>query len=138
MTHFLIRLATPLPGAAEDCPASLDSFMVRFALGAILLPWLLAPAVDDVSNALEFGKLIDGLWPVAPRLGLALVLWRLGWPFPTRRPATASSLRRPFHRLQKIGPWLEIFDAHFRQWSAAGVSFLVIMLALLTAAIAGH
>jgi len=138
MTHFLIRLAVPLPGAAQECPGSLISFWAAVALGAILLPWAFYPAVDDVSNALGFGKLIDGLWPVALGVGLALMLRRLDWRLPDAPAGDSIVLEEgAFHRLLKIGPTLEMLDARLRQWPAAGVSLLLIILALLTAGVSG-
>jgi formate hydrogenlyase subunit 3/multisubunit Na+/H+ antiporter MnhD subunit len=138
MTHFLIRLAAPLPGAAQECPGSLIRLWSAFALGAIMLPWAFYPAVDDVSNALGFGELIDGLWPVALGAGLALMLWRLGWPLPDAPAGDSIVLEEgAFHRLMKIGPTLEMLDAQLRQWPAAGVSLLLIILALLTAGASG-
>ena len=138
MTHFLIRLALPLPGAAQECPRSLSRFWAVFALGAILLPWVFYPSVDDVSNAVGFGKLIDGLWPVALGAGLAPMLRRLDWSLP-EVPAGDSIVmeERAFNRLLKIGPPLEMLDARLRQWPAAGVSLLLIILALLTAGVSG-
>src|SRR5271169_6422844 len=100
MTHFLNRLAVPPPGAAQECPASFVRFWPAVALGAILLPWLFYPVVGDVSNALELGKIRDGLWPVAIGVGLALGLRRIGWSLP-RVPAGDSIVlfEGAFHRL---------------------------------------
>jgi formate hydrogenlyase subunit 3/multisubunit Na+/H+ antiporter MnhD subunit len=138
MTHFLIHLAVPLPGAAQECPGSLIRFWAAVALGAILLPWAFYPAVDDVSNALGFGKLLYGLWPVALGAGLALVLRRIDWSLPYV-PAGDSIVMEEgaFHRLLKTGPTLEMFDARLRQWPVAGISLLLIILALLTAGVSG-
>ena len=138
MTHFLTCLAVPPPGAAQECPASLIRFWPAVALGAILLPWAFYPAVADVSNALEFGKVLDGLWPVAVGAGLALLLQRIGWPLPCVPIGDSIFLKeRAFHRLLNIGPTLETLDARLRQWPAAGVSLLLIILALLTAGVSG-
>jgi formate hydrogenlyase subunit 3/multisubunit Na+/H+ antiporter MnhD subunit len=138
MTHFLIRLAVPLPGAAQECPGSLIRFWAVFGLGAILLPWAFYPAVDDVSNALGFGKFIDGLWPVALGACLALLLWWLDWRLPDAPAGDSIVLAEgAFHRLLQVGPTLEIIDARLRQWPAAGVSLLLIMLALLMAGVSG-
>jgi formate hydrogenlyase subunit 3/multisubunit Na+/H+ antiporter MnhD subunit len=138
MTHFLTCLGAPPPGAAQECPASLIRFWPAVALGAILLPWAFYPAVADVSNALEFGKVLDGLWPVAVGAGLALLLQRIGWPLPCVPIGDSIFLKeRAFHRLLNIGPTLETLDARLRQWPAAGVSLLLIILALLTAGVSG-
>ncbi len=138
MTHFLICLAVPLPGAAQECPGSLIRFWAAVALGAILLPWAFYPAVDDVSNALGFGKLVDGLWPVALGAGLAFVLRWVDWSLPEVPAGDSIVLEEgAFHRLLKIGPTLETLDTRLRHWPAAGVSLLLIILALLTAGISG-
>ena len=139
MTHFLTCLAVPPPGAAQECPASLIRFWPALALGAILLPWAFYPAVGDISNALEFSKVLDGLWPVAVGAGLALLLQRIGWPLPDVPVGDSIVLEeRAFHRLLNIGPALETLDARLRQWPAAGVSLLLVILALLTAGVSGR
>jgi formate hydrogenlyase subunit 3/multisubunit Na+/H+ antiporter MnhD subunit len=138
MTHFLNRLAVPPSGAAQECPAGLVRFWPAVALGAILLPWLFYPVVGDVSDALELGKIRDGLWPVGIGVGLALGLRRIGWSLP-RVPAGDSIVlgEGAFHRLLTLGPYMETLDARFRQWPAAGVSLLLVVLTLLTAIVSG-
>ena len=138
MTHFLICLAVPPPGAAQECPASLIRFWPAVALGAILLPWAFYSAVGDASDALKFGDLLDGLWPVALGVSLALVLMRTGRSLP-RVPVGDSIVleEAAFRRLLSIGPSLETLDARLRQWPTAGVSLLLIMLALLMAGVSG-
>ena len=139
MTHFLIRLAAPLPDAARECPASLTRVWYVLALGAILLPWTFYPAGVDASNAFEFGYLLDGLWPVMLGVGLALGLARIGWPLPQLPVGDSIVLEEAaFRRLLKTGPSFETLDARLRQWPAAGVSLLLIILALLAASASGH
>lgn len=138
MTHFLIRLAVPQPGAARECPASLARFWPAVALGAISLPWVFYPTVGDASNALEFGKILDGFWPVAVGAGLALLLQRIGWPLPYVPVGDSIVVEeRAFLRLLNISPTLEMLEARLRQWPVAGVSLLLIILALLTASVSG-
>ena len=138
MTHFLNCLAVPPPGAAQECPSSLVRFWPAVALGAILLPWLFYPVVGDVSNALELDKMLDGLWPVVIGVGLALGLRRIGWSLP-RVPVGDSIVlgEGAFRRLLTLGPYIETLDARLRQWPAAGVSLLLVVLALLTAFVSG-
>ena len=138
MTHFLNCLAVPPPGAVQECPGSFVRFWPAVALGAILLPWLFYPAVGDLSNALELGKILDGLWPVAIGVGLALGLRRIGWSLP-RVPAGDNIVlfEGAFHRLLTLGPYLETLDARLRQWPAAGISLLLVVLTLLTAIVSG-
>jgi hypothetical protein len=135
MTHFLNRLAVPPSGAAQECPAGLVRFWPAVALGAILLPWLFYPVVGDVSDALKLGKI---LWPVAIGVGLGLEFRRIGWSLP-RVPAGDSIVlgEAAFHRLLTLGPYMETLDARLRQWPAAGVSLLLVVLTLLTAIVSG-
>jgi formate hydrogenlyase subunit 3/multisubunit Na+/H+ antiporter MnhD subunit len=137
MTHFMIRLTAPPPGAAQECPASLIRFWPAVALGAILLPWAFYPAVGAASYAFEFRNFIDGLWPVGLGASLAFVLGRIG--FSPHVPVGDSVVieEAAFRRLLSIGPALETLDARLRQWPAAGASLLSIVLALLIAGISG-
>ena len=138
MTHFLICLAAPTPSAAQECPASLIRFWHVLALGAILLPWAFYPARADASKAFEFDNLLDGLWPVALGVCLALVSKRIGRFLP-HVPVGDSIVfeEAAFRRLLSTGPSFETLDARLRQWPAAGVSLLLIILALLTASVSG-
>jgi formate hydrogenlyase subunit 3/multisubunit Na+/H+ antiporter MnhD subunit len=138
MTHFLNCLTVPPSDAARECPAGLVRFWPAVALGAILLPWFFYPVVGDVSDALKLGKILDGLWPVAIGVGLALGLRRIGWSLP-RVPAGDSIVlgEGAFHRLLTLGPSMETLDARLRQWPAAGVSLLLVVLTLLTAFVSG-
>jgi hypothetical protein len=139
MTRFLICLAAPPPGAAREIPASLVRFWPAVALGAILLPWAFYPAVGEAAYALQIGNLFGGLWPVAIGVGLALAL---GWidRYLPRVPVGDSVVveEAAFRRLLNFGPSLETLDARLRQWPAAGVSLLLIILALLTAGLSGR
>jgi len=112
--------------------------LIAVALGAILLPWLLYPSFGDSTKALEFGKIWEGLWPVLIGVGLALGLKGLGWPLP-RVPAGDSIVffEAAFRRILALGPAFESFDARLRQWPAAGVSLLLIVLALFAATVLG-
>jgi len=139
MTHFLNCIATQRASIAEDCPASLGRFWPAVALGAILLPWLFAPAAGDASKALEFGNILDALWPTAIGVGLAVALSRSGLSLPCVPVGdTIVVYESQFRQLLTLGPWLERFEGYLRLWPVAGISLLVIVLSLLTAAVAGH
>jgi hypothetical protein len=69
LTHLLNCIAAQRPSIAPNCPASLVRFWPAVALGAILLPWLLYPVVGDASEALEFGKVLDGAVACGRRRG---------------------------------------------------------------------
>jgi hypothetical protein len=98
---------------------------------------LLYPVVGDVWKALEFGNLLDALWPIVVGAALAIALPRSGLSLP-RVPVgdTVVLYERAFSRLLTLGSWLERFDSRLRQWTAAGISLLLIVLSLLTAGIA--
>lgn len=137
MTHFMICLSAPPPGAAQECPASVLRFWPAVALGAILLPWAFYPGVGDASYAFEFGNFVDALWPVALGVGLAFLPGRIR--FSLHVPVGDSIVieEAAFRRLLTIGPSLETLDARLRQWPAAGLSLLLIVLALLIAGVSG-
>lgn len=131
MTHFFTRLVSgdAAKDAATETPAALARLWPAVALGALLLPWLFA---DNPGEALKLDALWDGLWPVATGVALALVWRRLSVP---QIPAGDSIVlyERGFARLMALGPAFERADASLRQWPAAGVSLLLIVLALLAA-----
>ena len=137
MTHFLNCVAGQPPTSFRDCPASFVRYWPAVAINATLLPWLLYPVAGDVWKALEFNDLLDGLWPIVVGAALAVALPRSGLSLP-RVPVgdTVVLYERAFSRLLTLGPWLEKFDSHLRQWTAAGISLLLIVLSLLTAGIA--
>jgi formate hydrogenlyase subunit 3/multisubunit Na+/H+ antiporter MnhD subunit len=138
MTHFLICLAVPPPGAALECPTSLIRFWPAVALGAIVLPWVFYPPIGDASNALKFGEILDGLWPVAIGASFALVLRWINWSLPQVQAGDSIVLEEgAFRRLLDIGPTIETLDDRLRQWPAAGVSLLLIILILLAAGVSG-
>jgi formate hydrogenlyase subunit 3/multisubunit Na+/H+ antiporter MnhD subunit len=137
MTHFLICFAVPSSRAAQECPSALVRFWPAAALGAILLPFAFYPVAGNASYAFEIGNLVDGLWPVALGMGLAFVLRRVR--FAPHVPVGDSIVleEAAFRRLLGIGPSLEKLDARLRQWPVAGISLLLIILALLTASVSG-
>jgi formate hydrogenlyase subunit 3/multisubunit Na+/H+ antiporter MnhD subunit len=139
MTHFLNCIVAQRPDIAEDCPATLVRFWPAVVLGAILLPWALYPVAGDVSKALQLGNVLDALWPAAVGAVLAVALSRTGLSLP-RVPAGDSVVlyERAFRRLLALGPWLETLEGRLRQWPAAGISLLLVVLCLLTAGIASR
>jgi formate hydrogenlyase subunit 3/multisubunit Na+/H+ antiporter MnhD subunit len=128
MTHFVARLAAQAaPEAAEDTPAALARLWPALALAALLLPWFFA---ENPGEALKPDAILDGLWPVALGVALGMVWRRLSIP---QIPAGDSIVvyERGFARLIALGPTFEDADENLRQWPAAGVSLLLIALALL-------
>jgi formate hydrogenlyase subunit 3/multisubunit Na+/H+ antiporter MnhD subunit len=137
MTHFLNCLAAQRPASFQDRPASFVRYWPAVAIGAILLPWLLYPVVGDVWKALEFGNLLDGFWPIVVGAALAVAQSRSGLSLP-RVPAgdTVVLYEQAFSRILTVGSWLERSESCLRQWPAAGISLLLIVLSLLAAGIA--
>lgn len=129
MTHFFTRLVSGEAEAASETPVPLARVWPALALGALFLPWAFAA---DPGKALTLDALWDGVWPVAFGVALALVWRRLSVP---QIPAGDSIVlfERGFARLVRLGPAFERADVGLRQWPAAGVSLLVIVLALLAA-----
>jgi formate hydrogenlyase subunit 3/multisubunit Na+/H+ antiporter MnhD subunit len=137
MTHLLNCIATVRPSIDRNGSASLVRFWPALALGAILLPWLLYPVVGDVSTALAPGNILDGLWPAG--VGVAIALSRSSLSLPHVPVGdTVVLYERAFRWLAALGPSLEMLDGRLRQWPAAGISLLLIVLSLLTASIAGN
>ncbi|MBR0695520.1 complex I subunit 5 family protein [Bradyrhizobium lablabi] len=140
MTHFLGCLAEPPSGAAEECPSGLVRSWPAVALAALLVPWAFYEGVGgDASKALHFGEILDGLWPVVIGVVLALALRRMAWS-PPDVPVGDSIVfaERAYLRLLNVGPVFEGLDARLRQWPAAGLSLLLIILSLLTAGVSGR
>ena len=139
MTHFLAHLDNSPREAAAETPPAIVAIWPALALGAILLPWLLYSAVDDVAKALQPAALWDGLWPVVLGAGLVLAQRRLDWRL--REIPVGDGIvvyEAAFKRLMTLGPGLEAADARLRQWPTAGVLFLLTILALLGAGLSAR
>lgn len=139
MTHFVLRLDTPPHDAGEQTPRFIVRFWPAFALGAILLPWLVSAATGDASKALQPTEILSGLWPVALGAALALGLRGVGDRLPHVPAGDGVVLfEAGFRRLMAAGPKFEALDASLRQWPLAGVAFLAIVLAMLGASLSGR
>ncbi len=138
MAHFLLRLKNTPDEYAGETPAAIITYWRAIALGAILLPWLFYPAVGDVSKALEPIELWSALWPVAVGAGLALAQRGFDNRIPRIPPGDSIVIYEiVFARVSALGPALENLDTRLRHWQVTGVSFVLITLALLSAAILG-
>jgi formate hydrogenlyase subunit 3/multisubunit Na+/H+ antiporter MnhD subunit len=132
MLHFLMRLARMEPrGEAAETPSFIVRFWPAIALGAILIPWLLYPAVGELSESVTFAKLWDGLWPIVIGAALALALRRWGANLP-RIPEgdTVVAAEAAFKASFALGGVFESLDARLRQWQAASLALLTIALVL--------
>jgi formate hydrogenlyase subunit 3/multisubunit Na+/H+ antiporter MnhD subunit len=130
MLVFVMRLArSPREGGAAS-PRRLWSWLV-LAAAALLLPWLLSPALGSLAEALEPAKLIDAIWPMLIGAALAAALWAAGDRLP-RMPAgdVIVAEEAAFHATARLGDAFEQADRDMRQWPAAGLALIVIALAL--------
>jgi formate hydrogenlyase subunit 3/multisubunit Na+/H+ antiporter MnhD subunit len=134
MLVFVMRLAR-LPAAEREGASRgyLRSWAV-LAVVALLLPWLMVPAVGGPADALTLDKLWDAIWPMVVGAALAAGLWAVENRLP-RIPAgdIVVAEEAAFHGLTHLGPMLERADRDVRQWPAAGLALLVIALALTAA-----
>ena len=138
MLHFLTRLGRT---SARDGQVTASAAVVRFwpaiALGAVFLPWLLYPAIGDLAEAVTFGKIWDGLWPIIIGAALAVALWRWGSSLP-RIPEgdTVVAGEAAFNASFALTAFFESVDARLRQWAVG--SFALLAIALVLAAMAAY
>jgi hypothetical protein len=133
MVHFLrmLRRVAAGPGAAP--PAGLVRPWLTTAAAAILLPWALLPlgGFGRWGEALSAAALWAAAWPVLIGLGLAAALWRLEGRLPAVPPGDVVVLAERAARA--TAPWmggLVRLEAALRAWPAAGLSLLLVGLAL--------
>jgi formate hydrogenlyase subunit 3/multisubunit Na+/H+ antiporter MnhD subunit len=134
MLLFLIRLArSPQGERTEASPARVWPWLALAAASA-LVPWLMFPAVGSSAEALEPAKLWDAVWPMLIGAALAGGLWALGDSLP-RIPAgdIIVAEEAAFHGLAPLGAAFERADRGLRQWPAAGLALIMIVLALAAA-----
>jgi formate hydrogenlyase subunit 3/multisubunit Na+/H+ antiporter MnhD subunit len=134
MLVFVMRLArTPAAERAAASPSRLWSW-AALAIAALLLPWLLFPAISSPAQALEPAKLWDAIWPMLLGAALAGGLWALRDRLP-RIPAGDIVVveEATFHGLAPLGAAFERADRELRQWPAAGLALLMVALTLVAA-----
>jgi formate hydrogenlyase subunit 3/multisubunit Na+/H+ antiporter MnhD subunit len=134
MLLFLIRLArSPQDERTEASPGRVWSWLA-LAVAALLIPWLMFAAIGSPAEALDPAKLWDAVWPMLIGAALAGGLWALGDSLP-RVPAGDIIVAEAaaFHGLAPLGAAFERVDRGVRQWPAAGLALLMIVLALAAA-----
>jgi formate hydrogenlyase subunit 3/multisubunit Na+/H+ antiporter MnhD subunit len=139
MLLFLMRLVrSPQDHWAEASPRRLRTWLT-LAVATVLVPWLMFPAVGSPAEALEPAKLWDAVWPMLIGAVLAAVLWAMGDRLP-RIPAGDMIVAEEaaFRASAPLGAAFERADRDLRQWPAAGLALLVIVLALAAAGFAGR
>jgi formate hydrogenlyase subunit 3/multisubunit Na+/H+ antiporter MnhD subunit len=139
MLHFLscLRLATARAETAS--PAGLVRVWPALALGAILIPWALYPAVGDVSEAFGLGKIWDGVWPLLIAATLAFLFSDLQGRLPRIHEGDSVVVfEKAFDKSLALGGAFEWIDVKLRQWPAAGMSLVLIALVLAAATALGR
>ena len=132
MIRFVARLmaAEPAPAPGFET-ARLWRIWPAVALGAIVLPWLIYPAVGGFGEALAPAKIWDGLWPVLLGGAVAFALLRLDPRLPAI-PAgdTIVIAEALFRRGRILAAPFDRIESVFRQWPAASLALVAIVLAL--------
>ena len=134
MLAFVMRLAR-WP-AAERAGGSRGRVWscAALAIAALLVPWLLFPAIGSPAEALEPAKLWDAVWPMLIGAVVATGVWAAGDKLP-RIPAgdIVVAEEAAFRASLSLGAMFERADRGLRKWPAAGLALLVIALALTAA-----
>jgi formate hydrogenlyase subunit 3/multisubunit Na+/H+ antiporter MnhD subunit len=134
MLVFVMRLARlPQDRRADASPARLWTWLA-LAAAALLIPWLMYPALGSPAEALEPAKLWDAVWPMLVGAALAAGLWAARDRLP-RIPAgdIVVAEEAAFRASLPLGPMFERADRDLRQWPAAGLALLIVAVALAAA-----
>jgi formate hydrogenlyase subunit 3/multisubunit Na+/H+ antiporter MnhD subunit len=134
MLHFLRRLVLTVPrdtGAAALSATVWPWWVTAFA--AVAVPWVLYRAANSgtVLGALSLGSLWEALWPVLIGGVLAVGLWRWGHHLPHVPEGDVVVMGEA--TLRATVPWgeaIERADGYLRQWQAAALSLLVLVIIL--------
>jgi formate hydrogenlyase subunit 3/multisubunit Na+/H+ antiporter MnhD subunit len=139
MLHFLSRLRLATARAENASPEGLVRGWPALALGAILIPWALYPAVGDLSDAFGLAKLWDGVWPLLVAAALAYGFSNLQDRLPRIHAGDSVVVfEKAFHKSLALGGAFEWIDLKLRQWPAAGLSLVLIALVLAAATALGR
>jgi formate hydrogenlyase subunit 3/multisubunit Na+/H+ antiporter MnhD subunit len=134
MLLFVMRLAR-WTAAKPVVPSPLRLWTwIALAVAALLIPWLLYPAIGSPADALDPSKLVDAIWPMLIGAAAPAGLWALGDRLP-RIPAgdIVVAEEAAFRASLSLGSAFERADRGLRKWPAAGLCLLVIALALAAA-----
>jgi formate hydrogenlyase subunit 3/multisubunit Na+/H+ antiporter MnhD subunit len=137
--HFLVRLARSPHDQPQDASSGRLGPWAALAVAALLLPWVIDAAVGNPAQALEPAKLWDAIWPILVGAAVAAGLWATADRLP-RIPAgdIVVAEEAAFHGLAPLGTAFERADRNMRQWPAAGLALLTVVLALAAAGYASR
>jgi formate hydrogenlyase subunit 3/multisubunit Na+/H+ antiporter MnhD subunit len=139
MLLFLIRLArSPQDERPEASPGRVWLWLA-LAAASVLIPWLMFLGLGSPAEALEPAKLWDAVWPMLIGSALAAGLWAARDRLP-RIPAgdVVVAGEAAFRASASLGAAFERSDRELRQWPAAGLALLTIVLALAAAGYASR
>ena len=139
MLVFVMRLArSPTAARTRASPVCLWSWWA-LAAAALLVPWLMFPAIGGPAEALEPAKLWDAVWPMLVGAAVARALWAWSDRFPRIPPGDiVVAEEAAFRASLPIGAAFERADGDLRQWPAAGLALLIVALALAAAGYANR
>ncbi len=142
MAHFLHRLAASASSdSSASAPVGLALPWMLMFIAAIGVPWMLysATGIGAWYDALQPDILWAALWPILTGAGLTLGLWRWGRHLPTIPEGDVVVVGQSAMRV--VVRWedaLERVERGLRQWPAAGLSLLILILILGGAMINGY
>ncbi|HOW76862.1 MAG TPA: proton-conducting transporter membrane subunit [Candidatus Competibacteraceae bacterium] len=142
MLHFLHRLAAnAAPALSASVPVGLVLPWMLMFVAAIVVPWTLysMTGIGRYDEALQPKILWAALWPILIGAGLALALWRWGRYLPQIPEGDIVVVGQPALRVVvRCEDALARVEGVLRQWPAASLSLLVLMLILGGAMFSGH
>ena len=101
------------------------------AAGSIIMPWTLYLAIPNEIDALAPAMIWKALWPVLLGAVLAVALWRQARWFERGPEGEITMAERCAAKgAVACGRAVERMDRALRSWPAAGVSLLILMMAL--------
>jgi multicomponent Na+:H+ antiporter subunit A len=109
------------------------------SVAALLVTWLIFPAIGSPAEALDPAKLWDAIWPMLVGAVVAAGVWAVGDRLP-RIPAgdIVVAEETAFRAALSLGPMFERADRGLREWPAAGLALLMVALALVVAGYASR
>ena len=134
MLQFLRSL---LNNASQDPEAKAAAGLVlpwlAIVAGSIIVPWALYLTIPrgTLPDPLAPAMVWNALWPVLLGAVLAIALWRWArWLERVPQTEIGVTMDRAAKRAVAFGKTMERMDRALRQWPAAGVSLLILVIAL--------